>query len=453
MALRAAEIKKLEEEYAKQGNNILVFYGRTGCSKEQYLKFFLKDKEYFYYRAREASLENQRRMMKGEIEREYQTELPEDNYHNCFKKIRSSDGSKFVLVIDEFQHIAKKDADFIKSMIDLKTKKIYPGPILILLCSSSLVWVETKMKPTFQDYYKKIDAVHKIGDLNFLDVVRAFPDYSVSQCIQIYGVLGGIPAYLEHWDAKLSFHDNVCRNILSPEGFLFAEAESYIGSELRELSVYNTILSAIASGRRKLNDLFQYTGFSRAKISVYLKNLMEFDVVEKVVSFETGGWDNTQKGVYQIKNTFVNFWFRFIYPNLSDLYTMETEKFYEVHIEKEIEAYLNRYFIEVCVEYVELLNKVGKLPIEISKIGTWIGKQGTIDIIAQNSIRENIVGICNWSEPEMTFARCEDLFESMAQARISAKQYFFFSAKSFDKALVKKAKEDPAYVLIDMTEL
>ncbi|MFR6392129.1 MAG: hypothetical protein ACLUN0_03870 [Roseburia sp.] len=65
---------------------------------------------------------------------------------------------------------------------------------------------------------------------------------------------------------------------------MFHEAENYISIELRELSVYNTILAALASGNNKLNDLFLKTGFSRAKISVYMKNLMAFDVVEKVVS-------------------------------------------------------------------------------------------------------------------------------------------------------------------------
>lgn len=78
-------------------------------------------------------------------------------------------------------------------------------------------------------------------------------------------------------------------------------AEELIGASLRELSVYETILAHIAAGRDKLNDLYLATGFSRAKISVYMKNLSAFDIVGKVVSFETGGWENTKKGIYRIK--------------------------------------------------------------------------------------------------------------------------------------------------------
>ena len=94
-------------------------------------------------------------------------------------------------------------------------------------------------------------------------------------------------------------------------------AEQLIAAELRELSVYETILYYIASGYDKLNELHLKTGYSRAKISVYMKNHGTFHIVEKETSFETGGWENTKKGVYRIKDNYVNFWFRFVYPHLS----------------------------------------------------------------------------------------------------------------------------------------
>lgn len=167
-----------------------------------------------------------------------------------------------------------------------------------------------------------------------------------------------------------------------------------------------------------MNELFQETGFSRAKISVYLKNLMEFDVVEKVSSFETGGWENAQKGLYRIKDTYINFWFKFVYPHLSDLYRMEPEEFYDSYIVNELEEYLAPYFVKVCMEYLQLMNHVHKLPLEIHKMGTWIGKRGNIDIIAQNSVRENLICLCNWKEPKMTFEMCQELLPVWIRRRL-----------------------------------
>ena len=95
---------------------------------------------------------------------------------------------------------------------------------------------------------------------------------------------------------------------------------------------------------------------------------------------------------------------------------------------------------------------VGKLPLRIHKMGTWIGKKGHIDIIAQNSVRENIICLCNWSEPEMTFEMCQQLFASMEQAKITANYYYLFSAKSFEERLVKAVEKDPRILLVDMSK-
>ena len=453
MMIQTSELKKLEEVYGQSGNQIVLLYGRDNCQKEQLIKEFCKEKKFFYYRARQASEREQVLQMGQEVETKYGIRLTRYSYDEFFNRIKSGDPTKLVVVIDEFQYIARKDVGFMNSILKLKAKKLYPGPVMIILTSSSLVWVEEDCREKYGEYLKKVDAAIRMEDATFLDVVRHFPEYGTSQAVQVYGIIGGVPGYLTRWNSKKSIKENVCRHILSPDGFLFHEAENYISIELRELSVYNTILAALASGNNKLNDLFLKTGFSRAKISVYMKNLMAFDVVEKVVSFDTGGWENTKKGVYRIANTYVNFWFRFVYPHLSELYMMSPEQFYDAYITSGIDDYLERYFKEVCMEYVGLLNLIGKLPMKISKMGTWIGKEGNIDIIAQNSVRENIVGYCNWNQPEFTMEMKEELLKSMKQAKIDAKYFFLFSAKGFSEEIRQLAEEDTRYILVDMNEL
>ncbi len=452
MILRTAELKRLEELYAMQENQLVILYGRDGCEKEQLIRMFTKNKKRFYYRARQASEQEQNRQMGREIEMQYSVKLQNHTYDEYLTRVRSGDGSKLVVIIDEFQYILRKDMGFMESIQKLKAKELYPGPVMILLCSSSVAWVENNGRELLQSYQKKIDTIMKLENVTFLDVVRNFPDYSTRECMEVYGVLGGVASYLSRWNGGKTLKENICDNILSPSGYLFDAAQEYLAIELRELALYNTILAAIASGRNKLNDLFHYTGFSRAKISVYMKNLMEFEVIEKVESFETGGWENAKKGIYQIKDNYVNFWFRFIYPHLSDLYMCSAEEFYEKYIEPELEEYLSRYFVQVCTEYLGLLNMVGQLPIRIHKMGTWLGKQGNIDIVAQNNIRENIVGLCNWSGP-MTWKHFEELEHTMEKAKVKAKYYYLFAATGFDEKLHELAKSDSRYVLIDMKEL
>lgn len=453
MITKAADLKKLEEQYEQAGNQLVMLYGRKDCKKEDLIRLFVQDKKYFYYRCRQTSAEEQLRMMGEELGRQFEVSLQKHTYDEYFNRIKSGDPSKLVVVIDEVQYVMKKDPEFFKSILKLKGKRLYPGPVLIVLASSSIVWVEQDLDELLQGEAKKINSYIKIEDLNFLEVVRAFPKLSVSECIKAYGCIGGVPGYMQMWDENVSFKENICRLVLDENGPLFDAAQQLIASELRELSVYNTILSAIARGKNKLNDLFLDTGYSRAKISVYMKNLSHFDIVEKVVSFETGGWENAKKGVYQIKDTFVNFWFKFVFPHLSDLYCMNGADFYDRYIEGELDAYMNRYFRNVCMEYLLLLNQVGRTPFAIHKMGTWVGKTGNIDIIAQSSDRQNIVGFCNWDKPQMTMDMCEEMAVHMAKAKITSDHYFLFSATAFEPALVEYVKRDSRFELIDMNEL
>lgn len=453
MIIKNSEIKRFENIYEQSGNQLVLLYGRCDCGKENLLKQFVEDKKCFYYRCRQASELEQKRMMGQEIARQYEVRIQKYEYDEYFNRIKSGNPSKLVVVIDECQYLMKKDPEFIESILKLKNKRLYPGPVMILLCSSSIVWAEQDLPKLIGSKMSTFDHVIKVEEMNFLDVVRAFPTYQVSDCITVYGILGGVPEYLNQWNPKESLKENICRLVLSENGYIFSKAEQIISAELRELSVYNTILSAIAGGCNKLNDLYRKTGFSRAKISVYMKNLAHFDIIEKVISFETGGWENAKKGIYQIKDTYVNFWYRFVYPNLSNLYWMSPEEFYDCYIDKEVEQYLNRCFRSVCMEYLILLNQIGKTPIQITKMGTWVGKTGNIDIIAQNSVRENMVGLCNWTEQVLTMEMCEQLFDSMKKAKITSDHFYLFSAKYFSPEVIALAKNDARYELIDMKEL
>lgn len=454
MVVKTSVLKELEGEFAKSGNQLLVLYGREDSEKELLIKALVQSKKYFYYRARQVSEQEQRMQFERELTERFEVALSKHTYEECFNRVKSGDATKLVIVIDEFQYVAKKDASFIEAILKLKARRLYPGPVFVLLCSSAVAWVERELDSCIgEEAIKRLDKKIKLGSLNFLEVVRALPEYPVAECIKTYGIIGGVPGYINQWNSRQDLKTNICRLILAKNGYLYGAAEKLIGASLRELSVYETILAQIASGHDKLNDLYQATGFSRAKISVYMKNLAAFDIISKVVSFETGGWENAKKGVYRIRDNYVNFWFRFIYPHLSELSMIGTKDFYDRYIAPGLDAYLSRYFTEVCMEYLGLLGVVGKLPLKIRKMGTWVGKEGNIDIIAQNEVRQNMVGLCNWENPELTMEMCEALFSNMKKAKISAEYYFLFSAQGFAKDVAAMAEQDKRFILVDMNEL
>ena len=47
MSEKTAEVRLLEYQYQKKTDQIFVLYGTKGCGKEEYLREFLKEKDYF----------------------------------------------------------------------------------------------------------------------------------------------------------------------------------------------------------------------------------------------------------------------------------------------------------------------------------------------------------------------------------------------------------------------
>ena len=136
---KQSELKKLEDLYAESGNQLVVLYGQMDCEKEALIRAFVETKKHFYYRARKASAKEQLTMMGEEIARKFETKIQKESYDEYFNRVKSGNPTKLVIVIDEFEHIVKKDLEFMESILKLKNHRLYPGPVMIILASSSIL--------------------------------------------------------------------------------------------------------------------------------------------------------------------------------------------------------------------------------------------------------------------------------------------------------------------------
>jgi len=63
-------------------------------------------------------------------------------------------------------------------------------------------------------------------------------------------MLGGTPAYLIRFNDKKTVEQNVKNEILNKNAFLYSEPRFLLVEELREPSIYFSILRAIAFGKQ-----------------------------------------------------------------------------------------------------------------------------------------------------------------------------------------------------------
>ncbi len=423
---REKERKQLEASFKKNDNDIVILYGREGVGKTTLVKEFVKDKHMVYYQARELSEKEQNRYFDKKKE-------------EVSKFLLIPTREKCVLVIDEFDLMQKGYKTFFQDFISyLNTLPI--GQVMVLLVSSSVQWVENKMADEAPELIGEVSSFIKLREFTFLEMVDRFPNSTTEDIITIYGILGGVPEYLDLWNPKESVRKNIIRLFLDEHAPLKKEPSRFLKTVLRELPFYNTILSVLAEDMPKLNYLYNRTGFSRAKISVYIKNLIQLDVATKIFSFEPDKRDAVQKGLYGITDSLLKFYFKLIYPNISELSLLTPEEFFAKYIKDELPGIMEYAYIKVCREFMDLMSRYDRLPEKFGNFGSLYGKTGFIPLVSRSENGKIVVGECKWSSKPMTMKDFETLLDNTNQLGKEADYYYLFSKEGFAQDLAAMAQ-------------
>lgn len=450
---REKELQYLNDYYKKSGTQILVVYGQKGIGKTSLLEQFIEDKDCFYYEAISCSTRQQRVFMASHLEDMGITVSEYPEFEELFSVIEESKDNKKILVIDEFQNMCKTDNEFFEALYTYINREEKKNEMFIILCSSSIGWVENSMVAKLGSLSRMLSGFYKIKELKYQDFKEHFPLFSQEDSVGAFSILGGIPGLWQYFNDEFTLRENIENFILQSKERLFDYGQQYVAEELRETAVYNTLLGALADGKKKLNDLHRHTGFSRAKISVYLKNLMQLEIVEKVFSFDTEGRDNTQKGIYQIKHPYVHFYYRYLFPNQTKIFVWETSEFYDQFIAPTFKSFVSNCFQQVCQEFLERESALGRLPGKFENKGQWVGKKGNIDFIFQDEDEEILAGICNWEKEMVMYEDYQLFMECQESAKVKAEYVILFSSENFDNRLREEMKKNPKFALVSLEQM
>ncbi len=435
--VRTSQLQYLQHYYETPGSQLIVLYGQSNVGKTSLVKDFVKDKSHFYFYARPCSEREMQYQWGKELEQKGASMEEYPTYDEIFFSLTKQSVPKQIIVIDEFQNAIHAGEGFMNSLTAFMHNEWDNQAVFIILISSAIGWVENTMVSKIGKAAYEISGFLKVRELGFGDLEKYFGYTDKAQSIETFATIGGTPGFWQYFDKDKSYKQNVCDNILDRRSFLHQEADRLVQAELRETNVYHSILAAIASGKYKLNDLHLHTGFSRAKISVYLKNLMELEIVEKVFSYDTAGKENTMKGIYRITNSLVHFYFRYMYPHYSDLEVMDPEEFYDTYIADDLDHYVEEHFRKACESIINEMNHSGRLPIKVEDYGEWVGKVGNIHYLGQSENGTFLVAYCNWEKPVFDYSDYEWLLFCCEKAKISADYVYIFNRGKFDAKLLE----------------
>ena len=100
-----------------------------------------------------------------------------------------------------------------------------------------------------------------------------------------------------------------------------------------------------------------------------------------------------------------------------------------------------------------LANEREYLPIQFTKYGEWVGKTGTVDIIAQDKERQFLFGYCKKERGLLTYDEFIKLVSVTKETHLTPDYFYLFSLDGFDSQTLDELADRENVFLFDRSDL
>ena len=435
---RERETKTLEKLYRSDVFEFVVIYGRRRVGKTTLISEFIKDKKAVFYPGIDSNEKQNLEILSASILSVFTgTEVGSvfRDFHEALELIyRMSKEERLILVIDEYPYLANCYGGISSLLASFIDHKFLESKLMLILCGSSLSFMENQVLGYQSPLYGRRTAQMKIRPFTFAECSRYYRHFDRQELALAYGVTGGIPLYMSKLDDRKSMEDNIRDNFFDTSAYLFEEPGNLIKQECREPMQYNVVIKAIATGSSKISEISGASGLNdTGATSNYISKLMSLGIIEKEFPYKM---EHSRKTIYKLSDSMFQFWYRFVPANLSLIGQGAGDRVYQ-RVEKQIPAYMGFVFEEICKQYLWQENLKGNLPVEFTDMGRWWGndpvekRQTEIDILADNEEGEAIFGECKWRNELTSEAELKELQHQSTLFHYKKNVLILFSKSGF----------------------
>ncbi|TWJ18985.1 ATP-binding protein [Geobacter argillaceus] len=300
--------------------------------------------------------------------------------------IEVSRTQRITLIVDEFQEFFSINPAVYSELQNIWDRNKSTSKLNVIFIGS----VHSLMHRIFQDekepLFGRADRIMFVKPFSIRSIFAVTSDFGhrdMQTLFDAYAVTGGLPKYLE----MLAENNALSRQQMMD--FMFRQFSPFLneGRSLlieefgKEYGTYFSILELIATGKTARSEIESvldiHTGAYLAKLEG------EYALIDRHKPIDAKPGSRLQK--YFIRDNFLNFWFRFIYRNLSAVETGNFAYIREI-VERDYATWSGRILERF---FHELYAASGKF----NRIGShWErGNKNEIDLVAINDIKKEIV--------------------------------------------------------------
>lgn len=456
---RDKELNALSTLYQSDKFEFVVIYGRRRVGKTALINHFMDDKKAIYFMGVESNeKQNLENLSKSILE--YSNGIQSDSYFASYQAaleyvFKLAEKERIILAIDEYPYVARGSKSLASTLQFLIDKYKDTSKLMLILCGSSMSYMEDHVLAYKAPLYGRRTAQMKIMPFDFEESCRYFRYLSDEDKALIYGVVGGTPQYLLQMSDKLSVEENIKNTFLNPMSFLYEEPVNLLKQEVREPAIYTAIITAIATGHSRMSEIATKVGEDTNVCSGYIKNLINLGIIKKETPY---GEKASKKSIYAIEDNMFYFWYRFVLDNTSVIVRGATDLVYK-RIEAQLSDYMGRVFEDICTQYLWKQLLAGNSPIEFVSLGRWWGNdpklkcQAEIDIMGEQDSHAALFAECKWKNENVDLEVLETLIGRSKLFHYAKVHYYLFSKSGFTKGCMEKAEEMGNVTLVSYVDI
>ena len=329
-----------------------------------------------------------------------------------------SGDTRHILIIDEFPYAVTSEPSLPSVLQNAWDHYLKHSNLVLVLCGSQ-IGMMNDLYTSDAPLFRRLAGPMRLQPIPFAYIQDFMPGYDFDSRTIAYACFGGVPAYLETIDPRLSILENIQQQVFSDFGVFANEPEFLISDQVSDASYYNAILEAVAQGARLSGEIATRAGFTaRSNPIFYLKRLCEMNYLADAFSLEIPpqARKKSRKTHYLITDPMLQFYFRFVQKYRGAL-NLGLRGAFSERLKEQIASFTGKNAFEViCQQWLAEQARQGQISFAIEDIGQiWgdDGEDGTQVDVAAISWRDKciLVGEAKWTETNIDQAVVRKLLE------------------------------------------
>ncbi|WP_206184700.1 ATP-binding protein [Thermoactinospora rubra] len=380
---RTAELAALEEWWSSPFPRPALIWGRRRVGKTVLIERFSTGKRVVFHTAARrptkdelTELSHRVAAVAGDPLRDLRLH-PYERWEDLLEALGAAARDEpLLLVLDEFPELMAMTPALPGILRAFLDRSRGHTQLRILICGSSVRTMEA-IQEYREPLYGRFDLTLLLHPFRPHEAAAMLPDLAPAERALVYGIVGGMPQYLEWWNQSQPITANLRRLACRPGSLLLTEGDRVLGSEVESGDLPAAVLYAIASGKTKYQEIADAV---RAEPSRTLDRLLQMRLIERLIPV-TEDPRRTRKRIYRIADNFLAF-----YLGVLEHYRAEIERGLGETIVREIvtdlDDHMGGVYEDAFRDHLRRLAVLGELGPSVTAVGPWWKSDGQDQIDA-----------------------------------------------------------------------